>query len=163
MAESICGFHRRFHITRMCKCLSKDVNEVIGLLAEQLRTPAFNQEEFDKLKLQRKGSLQRMLEDTNTRATEKADSMLFPVGHPNHGTSIQKLMGDIEKANKDDVLKLNLIKFHNSSPHPPPSTKKVSEKLFIVTHPLLEADFGGWWFLLWVWGGGEGFTMNSAV
>ena len=87
------------------KCLSKDIDDVIGLLAEQLRTPAFNQEEFEKLKLQRKGGLQRLLEDTNTRASEKADSMLFPVGHPNHGTSIQKLIDDIEKANRDDVVK----------------------------------------------------------
>ncbi|MCF6270001.1 MAG: insulinase family protein [Melioribacteraceae bacterium] len=87
------------------KCLSKDVDEVITLLAEQLRTPAFNQEEFDKLKLQRKGGLQRRLEDTNTRASEKADSMLFPVGHPNHGTSIQKLISDIEKVNRKDVVK----------------------------------------------------------
>ncbi|MDA3861054.1 MAG: pitrilysin family protein [Melioribacteraceae bacterium] len=87
------------------KCLSKDVDEVIGLLAEQLRTPAFSQEEFEKLKLQRKGSLQRMLEDTNTRASEKADSLLFPVGHPNHGTSIQKLIDDVDKVTRDDVLK----------------------------------------------------------
>lgn len=87
------------------KCLSKDVDEVIGLLAEQLRTPAFNQEELEKLKLQRTGSLQRMLENTNTRASEKADSMLFPLGHPNHGTSIQKLIDDIEKATRDDVVK----------------------------------------------------------
>jgi zinc protease len=87
------------------KCLSKDVDEVIGLLAEQLRHPAFNQEEFEKLKLQRKGSLQRMLEETNTRASEKADSMLFPTGHPNHGTSIQKLIEDIELVTREDVVK----------------------------------------------------------
>ncbi len=87
------------------KCLSKDVDEVIGLLAEQLRTPAFNQEEFEKLKLQRKGSLQRLLEDTNRRAAEKADSMLFPAGHPNHGVSSQKLIDDVEKVTRDDVLK----------------------------------------------------------
>jgi zinc protease len=87
------------------KCLSKDVDEVIGLLAEQLRMPTFNEEEFEKLKLQRKGSLQRMLEDTNTRATEKADSMLFPVGHPNHGTSIQKLISDLDVATRDEVVK----------------------------------------------------------
>jgi len=87
------------------KCLSKDVDEVIGLLAEQLRKPTFNNEEFEKLKLQRKGSLQQMLEDTNTRASEKADSMLFPAGNPNRGTSIKKLMSDVEKATREDIVK----------------------------------------------------------
>lgn len=86
------------------KCLTKDVDEVISLLAEQLRTPAFSQEEFDKLKLQRKGALQRMLEDTNSRAAEKADSMLFPVGHPNHGTSTLKLINDVEKVTLEEVV-----------------------------------------------------------
>ncbi len=87
------------------KCLSKDVDDVIGLLAEQLRTPAFNQEEFEKLKVQRKGGLQRMLEDTNTRASEKADSLLFPIGNPNHGNSIQKLINDIDKVTREDIVK----------------------------------------------------------
>ncbi len=87
------------------KCLSKDVDEVIGLLAEQLRMPAFNQEEFEKLKLQRKGGLQRMLEDTNTRAAEKADSLLFPEENPNHGASIQKLISDIDKVTREDIVK----------------------------------------------------------
>ncbi len=87
------------------KCLSKDVDEVIELLAKQLRYPAFNQEEFEKLKIQRKGSLLRLLEDTNRRASEKSDSMLFPAGHPNHGTSAQKLIDDVAKVTRDDVVK----------------------------------------------------------
>jgi len=87
------------------KCLSKDIDEVIELLAEQLRKPTFNQEEFEKLKMQRKGSLQQLLEDTDVRATEKADSMLFPAGHPNHGTSIQKLIDDVSKATREEVVK----------------------------------------------------------
>ena len=64
------------------KCLSKDIDEVVGLLAEQLRSPAFDQEEFEKLKVQREGSFKRSLEETSVRASEKADSMLFPLGHP---------------------------------------------------------------------------------
>lgn len=87
------------------KCLSKDINEVLSLLAEQLKTPAFDTEEFEKLKIQREGNLKQLLEDTNARAAEKADSMLFPLGHPNHGTSVSKLLKDIGTATLDDVKK----------------------------------------------------------
>jgi zinc protease len=87
------------------RCLSKDIDDVVELLAEQLRLPAFNEEEFEKLKIQRSGGLKRLLEDTGIRASEKADSMLFPLGHPNHGTSINKLIKDIDTASLDDVKK----------------------------------------------------------
>lgn len=87
------------------KCLSKDINKVVGLLAEQLKSPAFSKEEFEKLKLQRKGSVKRMLENTNTRAAETADSLLFPKGNPNHGVSAYRMLKDIDKTTLDDVKK----------------------------------------------------------
>lgn len=87
------------------KCLSKDIDEVIELLAEQLRFPSFTMEEFEKLKVQRSGNFKRLLEETNVRASEKADSMLFPLGHPNHGASVNKLLKDIDTATLDDVKK----------------------------------------------------------
>lgn len=93
------------NLTFIGKCLSKDVNTVVGLLAEQLRSPAYDSEEFEKLKVQRMGGLKKLLEDTNIRSSETADSMLFPKGHPNHGTSVQKLVADVEKATIDEVKK----------------------------------------------------------
>ena len=87
------------------KFLSKDIDAVVGLLAEQLRSPSFDSEEFEKLKVQRMGGLKRLLEDTNIRSSETADSMLFPKGHPNHGTSVQKLVADVEKATIDEAKK----------------------------------------------------------
>ena len=87
------------------KCLTKDVDEVLSLLAEQLRFPVFNTEEFEKLKIQRQGNLKQLLEDTDARASEKSDSMLFPFGHPNHGASIYQLVKDIDGVSLDDVKK----------------------------------------------------------
>ncbi len=87
------------------KCLSKDIVKVVGLLAEQLRNPVFNEEEFEKLKLQRKGSIKQMLENTNIRAAETVDSLLFPEGHPNHGASAYRMLKDLETVTLDDVKK----------------------------------------------------------
>lgn len=85
------------------KCLKKDVVNVIELLAEQLRYPAFSAEEFEKLKSQRAGSMQQLLENTNTRAEEKMNAMIFPEGHPNHKTPVSKLISDIEKVTLENV------------------------------------------------------------
>jgi zinc protease len=52
------------------KCLRKDVPLLVSLVAEQLRLPAFSPDEFDKLKRQLVGSMQRQLEDTDFRADD---------------------------------------------------------------------------------------------
>lgn len=85
------------------KCLAKDVDAVITLLAEQLRFPAFNEEEFEKLKTQRKGGWKQTLENTTTRAEEKLTGLIFPEKHPNRGVPISKLIDDVDKVSLKDV------------------------------------------------------------
>jgi zinc protease len=85
------------------QCLKKDVDEVIGLLAEQLRYPAFNQEEFDKLKTQFAGGMKQALENTNTQAFTEINRILFPEGHPNHPPKTQEIINDIEKTTLNEV------------------------------------------------------------
>ena len=52
------------------KCLDKDLPLVLGLLASELRTPAFAAAEFVKAKQQFIGSLQESLQHTDGRAQE---------------------------------------------------------------------------------------------
>jgi zinc protease len=85
------------------KCLKKDVPLVLGLLAEQLRTPAFSAEEFEKLKKQMAGEYQEQLDDTNFRATQALGQALFPAGHPNHPPEAEKYLADLAAATLDDV------------------------------------------------------------
>ncbi|MBN1301207.1 MAG: insulinase family protein [Melioribacteraceae bacterium] len=85
------------------RCLSKDARAVIELLAEQLRFPAMNQEEFDKLKKQRIGEWKQVLDNTNTRASEKLNELIFPDEHPNHAATIEKLIEDADKATLEEV------------------------------------------------------------
>ncbi len=85
------------------KCLKNDVAAVIGLLAEQLRFPAFNEEEFEKLKQQRIGAWKQSLDNTNSRASEKIRELIFSEDHPNHGTATQKFIDDAETASLEDV------------------------------------------------------------
>ena len=65
------------------KCLRADLPLVIGLIAEQLRTPAFSPEEFAKLKKQFAGNYRRQLDDTDFRSSDSFTRAVYPVGHPN--------------------------------------------------------------------------------
>lgn len=86
------------------KCLKKDVPLVISLIAEQLRTPAFSAEEFEKAKKQFVGNLQRQLEDTNFRAGDAFTRAVYPIGHPNRAPAPEEFIAAAESAKLDDVL-----------------------------------------------------------
>jgi len=74
------------------RCLRQDIPLVIGLIAEQLRAPAFDAEEFAKVQKQYAGNLERALEDTNFRAADAFSRAVFPAGHPNRGLPPEELL-----------------------------------------------------------------------
>jgi zinc protease len=85
------------------KCLRKDLPLVLGLLAEQLRTPRFDPEEFGKLKKQLAGRYRRAMEDTDFRASRAFARAIFPVDHPNRGPEDEKYLADIEATTLEQV------------------------------------------------------------
>ena len=80
------------------KCLRKDLPLVLSLLAEQLRTPRFDADEFAKLKKQFAGRHKRQMEETDFRAEGAFARAIFPVGHPNRTPADEKYLADIEAA-----------------------------------------------------------------
>lgn len=91
------------------KCLRKDVPKVIALLAEQLRTPRFDAEEFSKVKRQLVGRFKRSLEDTDFRADLAFNRAAFPEGHPNCPPSSEGYLAGLEGASLGEVKE-----FHTS-------------------------------------------------
>ncbi len=85
------------------KCLRQDIPTVLGLLAEQLRTPRFDPAEFAKLKQQMIGRHKRQMEDTDFRADHAFQRAVFPEGHPNRPPANEKYLADIEAATLDQV------------------------------------------------------------
>lgn len=85
------------------KSLSKDVPLLVGLIAEQLRIPAFSTEEFAKAKKQFAGSVRRSLENTDFRAGDAFSRAVYPVGHPNRQPAPEDLLAAIESARIEDV------------------------------------------------------------
>ena len=89
------------------KCLRKDLPLVLSILAEELRTPAFSEEEFAKLKKQMIGDLQREQESTDFRAGQAFSESLFPIGHPNYEPPTKDFIAAIEAAKLDDLKKFH--------------------------------------------------------
>jgi zinc protease len=85
------------------KCLRSDLPLVLGLIAEQLRTPAFSAEEFAKLKKQVAGLMKRSLEDTDFRANASYIRAVYPLGHPNRDASPEEYLAAAEKATLEEV------------------------------------------------------------
>lgn len=85
------------------RCLRSDLPLVLGLIAEQLRTPAFSPEEFAKLKKQVAGLMKRSLEDTDYRANASYVRAVYPFGHPNRDASPEEYLAAADKATLDEV------------------------------------------------------------
>jgi len=89
------------HVRFSAKCLKEDVTLVLGLLAEQLREPAFNKEDLKTLKTRLVGNLKRDKENTGRQAGGAFLRKLYPKSHPNYSYKIDdriKMINDIQPA-----------------------------------------------------------------
>jgi zinc protease len=93
------------------RCLKEDLPLVIGLLAEQMRMPAFTADEFGKYQKQLIGSLRRQLEDTNARADIAFSQAAYPPGHPNRPATIEELIAGVEAAKIDDLKAFHAVHY----------------------------------------------------
>ncbi len=85
------------------RCLKSDLPLLIGLIAEQLRSPAFSQSEFDKARQQLIGRLQNAMDDVQQRSAETFKRGVFPPGHLNHPASIDEGLTAAQKLTLDEV------------------------------------------------------------
>jgi zinc protease len=122
------------------KCLRQDLPLVLGLLAEQLRTPRFDPEEFAKLKKQLAGHRKRAMEDTDFRAEEAFDQAIFPAGHPNHPATDEKYLADIE------VATLEQLKAFHAANYGPAAFRLVAvgDVDDAAVDQTIREAFGGW-------------------
>ncbi|MBC7917289.1 MAG: insulinase family protein [Rhodoferax sp.] len=122
------------------KALKKDLPLVMGLIAEQLRAPAFSAEEFEKAKKQMAGGLKRSLESTDFRAAEAFRRAIYPVGHPNHAPAVEDMLAAVESAKLEDV-----IAFHKAYYGPAQMTLVVVGDVDAKTVPAeVSRAFAGW-------------------
>ncbi len=85
------------------RCLSNNVDEVVALLADVLRNPAFDDKEFELLKQQYNGNTENNLDNPSILARIKLSQLIYPKGHPEYLDDIETQIEKISNVTLDDV------------------------------------------------------------
>lgn len=85
------------------KCLKKDLDQVVTLLAEELRNPLFDTKEFENLKQQFIGNTQQNLNDPGERGDIALAQAIYPKTNPNYSLSVEADIQNIKNATLDEV------------------------------------------------------------
>ncbi|HEX7877975.1 MAG TPA: insulinase family protein, partial [Candidatus Eisenbacteria bacterium] len=62
--------------------MSRDIDLLLDILADQLKNPAFPDSEFTKVKAEYQSDVMEAAENTGFRATEQLSRLVYPEGHP---------------------------------------------------------------------------------
>ena len=120
--------------------VKEDLPLVMSLLAEQLRTPAFSAEEFEKLKPQVIGTLQQLLDDLGARAGDAFAQIAYPEGHPNRTPTLQEQIAAVKTASLAD-----LKAFHAAHYGPSHMTMVVAGDIDLAQlRSQIKKSFAGW-------------------
>lgn len=106
-----------FKINIGFKCLKKDLDQVITLLAEELRNPLFDAKEFENLKQQFIGNTQQNLNDPGERGSIALSQAIYPKANPNYSLSVEDGIANIKNATLDEVKAFHKKYFGPASMH----------------------------------------------
>ena len=93
------------------KCLKKDINEVINLLAEKLRNPLFDEKEFELLKNQNEGHMKQALTDPGEQGSIALSQTIYPKEHPNYNKDVQSSIDELNNVTLSDIKKFHKTYF----------------------------------------------------
>lgn len=85
------------------QALVEDVPQVLDVMAEMLRRPSFDAEEFRKARAQVAAEVQRRMEKTSAQASAALSRRIFPEGHLNHSPSPETVLERLQSLTIDDV------------------------------------------------------------
>jgi len=89
------------------KFLRADAGAVMGLLAEQLREPAFDPAVLETLKSRHAAGLLQAIDNPDYRADAQIARLLYPKGHPNYSNEIEVLLEDLKTTTIEDIAQFH--------------------------------------------------------
>lgn len=85
------------------RSLVNDLPRVMDVLAEMLRVPSFDEEEFEKARAQAIGQVQRQMEQTGPQASNALTRRLFAPGHPNYSEAPERVIDRLRQLSVSDI------------------------------------------------------------
>jgi zinc protease len=99
------------HVTTLsCTCLSEDFNEVLAVLADVARNPAFPPEQIDKRRAETITAIRQDQDNTGVRAAEALQALLYANGHP-YGRPAKGTVSTVERMTREDLLAHHAARF----------------------------------------------------
>ncbi len=89
------------------RCLTRDLPQVIGLLAAQLRFPTFEKTEFERVRQQFIGAVRSSIDNNSYRARDAFNRAVYPAEDPNNPASIDEMLASARSATLDDVRRFH--------------------------------------------------------
>lgn len=95
--------------------LSRDTNLLLQTLADEIRNPAFSQDELEKAKAELKTTALQEADNTSLRAGDRLSEIVFPQGHPYHAPTLDEMTASIAAATREDVVAFHHDMYNGSS------------------------------------------------
>ncbi|MDZ4702221.1 MAG: pitrilysin family protein [Rhodothermales bacterium] len=86
------------------RALKGDVSTVLGVMAEQLREPLFDADEFEKARQRLTASVRRGMESTGHQASSQILRRLYPPAHPNYSLSSEEELDQLRRVQREEVI-----------------------------------------------------------
>ena len=129
----------RHVLTLSCTCLAEDFGDMLSLIADIVREPAFPQDEIDKRRAETITSIRQDLDNPGVRAAEALQTLLYGADHP-YGRPAKGSVDSVEAFSRDDLLALHEQTFAPSSA----SIVVVGDVGTAGALDEVAAAFGGW-------------------
>lgn len=93
------------------RALVDDFPQIMDVLAEMLRAPSFEEDEFEKARAQAIAEVQRRMEKTGAQASSALTRRLFSPGHPNYSEAPETVLGRLRQFTLADVREYHTAHF----------------------------------------------------
>lgn len=127
-------------LTYTIKCLKENLDAVLQVLAEELRKPAFKEDDFVVVKKKILTQLRQQMENTDIRASRWLTTNLFNRAHPNYTAPLEQLMQDLEKVTIADLKAFHAKYYGNNSMY----LVAVGDIDDAILEKSLKTHFAGW-------------------
>ena len=95
--------------------LSRDLNLVLEILADEIMHPAFDATELTKAKAEMKSTVLRASENTSTRAFERLTQLALPEDHPYRAPGSERMLSSIESIDVKDLAAFHATYYNGAS------------------------------------------------
>jgi zinc protease len=104
----------RFETEISATGLSRDVNLILELLADQLRNPAFPADEIEKAKSEARNAVASLSENTGQRAIDRLTQIAYAERHPYRAATTPQMLASIDAAATGELRAYHVDRFVGS-------------------------------------------------